>query len=170
MTLSTTDFANANDNELFRAIKVQQWSAVETLLQEEPDLARQEDEFGNVPLHSAIGFGMPDHLVLQLISIYPEACYRHGTDDWLPLHVAAMWGVSTSVLEALILIYPEALDDTGQQQQQQGTNNKGRSPRHFSGRFDHNRHLLERSTDEWKQIILSQQQQQQRQGSSNNTD
>lgn len=152
MTLSKKEFANANDNQLFRAIKVQQWKDVESLLQEKPDLTRQEDEFGNLPLHSAIGFRMPDHLILQLLSIHPEACRRHGTDDLLPLHVAAMWGVSAQVMEALIRAYPEGLDDTGQD------TNKGRSPRHFSSRFEHNRHLLERPTEEWKRIIASQQQ------------
>ncbi len=150
MTLSTSEFANANDNQLFRAIKAQQWTDVETLLREKPELARQQDEFGNLPLHSAIGFRTPDHLVLRLLSLHPGACRQHGTDDWLPVHVAAMWGVSAPVLEALIRAYPEGLDDTGQD------TIKGRSPRHFSGRCEHNRHLLERSTEEWKQIIISE--------------
>lgn len=147
MTLSANAFANDGDNELFQAIKTQQWTDAETLLTARPELARQQDVFGNLPLHSAIGFKMPDRLTLRLLSVYPEACQVHGTDDWLPLHVAAMWGVSAPVLEALIAAHPDGLDDTGQ------ASNKGRSPRHFSGRFAHNRHLLERSTEEWKQII-----------------
>ena len=93
---------------------------------------------------SAIGFKCPDPILLKILDTNPEACRIHGTDEWLPLHVAAMWGVSKEVMEALILTYPEGLDDSGQ------TSNKGRSPRHFSTRFEHNRALLERSTEDWK--------------------
>ncbi|KAG7356299.1 ankyrin repeat domain protein [Nitzschia inconspicua] len=146
MTLSSSEFANEGDNQLFQAIKTRNWKDVERLLQEQPDLAKQQDEFDNTPLHSAIGFQCPDDLLLKLLQTHPEACQTHGTDDWLPLHVAAMWGVSQNVMEALILAYPYALDDSGQ------NSHKGRSPRHFSGRFEHNRALLERSTEEWEQI------------------
>jgi len=119
---------------------------VEKLLEEKPHLTKEPDEHGNTPLHSAIGFKCPDSLLLKLLDANPDACRVNGTDDWLPLHVAAMWGVSTEVMEALILTHPEALDDSGQ------TSNKGRSPRHFSARFEHNRELLERSTGEWKKL------------------
>lgn len=146
MTLSESEYANKTDSELFRAIKTQEWGTVETLLREEPRLAHQPDEHGNTPLHSAIGFGCPDAVLLKLLDANPGACRTHGTDDWLPLHVAAMWGVSKEIMEALILTHPDALDDSGQ-----GTN-KGRSPRHFSSRFEHNRELLERATDEWKKL------------------
>jgi ankyrin repeat protein len=151
MTLSANEFANEGDNELFQAIKTQNWKQVETLLQEQPQLAAQQDEFDNTPLHSAIGFRCPDDLLLTLLRTHPRACQVHGTDEWLPLHVAAMWGVSTNVMEALILEYPAALDNVGQ-----SSNNKGRSPRHFSGRFAHNRALLERPTEEWVQLKAQQ--------------
>jgi ankyrin repeat protein len=117
------------------------------LLKERPELAKEQDEYGNTPLHCAIGFKCPgDELLLQLLRANPDACQVHGTDDWLPLHVASMWGVSRTVMEELILMYPDALEDSGQQ------TNKGRSPRHFSTRFEHNRDLLERSTETWKQL------------------
>jgi ankyrin repeat protein len=146
MTLSASEFANESDNELFQAIKTQQWDGVERLLNERPELAKEQDEYDNTPLHSAIGFKAPDEILLRLLEVYPRACQIHGTDEWLPLHIAAMWGVSKKVMEELILTYPEALDDAGQQ------THKGRSPRHFSSRFEHNRELLERSTDSWKDI------------------
>ena len=147
MTLSESEYANKADSELFQAIKTQKWPLVEQLLQEQPSLTKEPDEHGNMPLHSAIGFKCPDDILLKLLDSYPEACRVHGTDDWLPLHVAAMWGVSKEIMEALIRTYPEGLDDSGQ------TSNKGRSPRHFSGRFQHNKELLERSTEEWKKQI-----------------
>ena len=130
MTLSATEFANESDNELFQAIKTQNWKDVESLLQEKPQLVKGQDEFDNTPLHSAIGFKCPDTLLLKVLIANRSACQIHGTDDWLPLHVAAMWGVSTQVMEELILAYPAALDDVGQE------SNKGRSPRHFVSRFE----------------------------------
>mmetsp|Transcript_22271 Transcript_22271/g.52944 ORF Transcript_22271/g.52944 Transcript_22271/m.52944 type:complete len:155 (-) Transcript_22271:2482-2946(-) len=146
MTLSESEYANESDSFLFQAIKTQKWSLVERLLEEEPDLTKKPDENGNLPLHSAIGFKCPDQILLKLLYAYPEACQSHGTDDWLPLHIAAMWGISAEVMKALILAYPEGLDDSGQD------TNKGRSPRHFSARFVHNKELLERSTEEWKKL------------------
>jgi len=82
-----------------------------------------------------------------MLAANPSACQVHGTDDWLPLHIAAMWGASTEIMTALIRTYPDGLDDSGQ------SNNKGRSPRHFSTRFEHNRVLLERSTIDWRNDI-----------------
>ena len=144
MTLSSSEFANADDNELFQAIKSQKWKEVEDLIEKQPNLVQQRDEFDNTPLHSAIGFKCPDTLLLRLLHAHPEACRVHGTDEWTPLHVAAMWGVSRNVMEEIILAYPPALDDAGQE------SIKGKSPRHFSGRFAHNKELLERSTEEWE--------------------
>lgn len=146
MTLSATEFANDGDNELFQAIKTQNWKLTETLIQEQPHLCKQRDEFDNTPVHAAIGFKCPDALLLKLLQAYPEACQVHGTDEWLPLHIAAMWGTSSLIMEELILAYPAALDDVGQD------SIKGKSPRHFSGRFAHNKELLERSTREWEKI------------------
>ena len=146
MTLSSSEFANDGDNELFQAIKSQNWKQVEELLETQPHLVQQRDEFDNTPLHSAIGFQCPDALLLKLLHAYPQACQVHGTDEWTPLHVAAMWGVSQNVMEQIILQNPAALDDTGQE------SIKGKSPRHFSGRFAHNKELLERSTVDWEKI------------------
>ena len=146
MTLSESEYANNSDSSLFQAIKTQKWDLVEKILEEEPSLTKEPDEHGNMPLHSAIGFKCPDPILLRLLVAYPDACRKHGTDEWLPLHVAAMWGVSTEVMEALIITYPEGLDDVGQ------STNKGRSPRHFSTRFAHNKELLERKTEEWKKL------------------
>lgn len=50
-------------------------------------------------------------------------------------------------MELIIRAYPQALDDPGE------GGIKGRTPRHFSQRFAHNRELLERSTEEWIAII-----------------
>mmetsp|Transcript_12583 Transcript_12583/g.20976 ORF Transcript_12583/g.20976 Transcript_12583/m.20976 type:complete len:190 (+) Transcript_12583:75-644(+) len=148
MTLASTEFANEGDNALFQAIKQQQWNTtVKLLLETHPELAKETDKYGNLPLHTAIGFRCPDDgLLLTLLSLNPDACKVHGTDYWLPLHIAAMWGVSSTVLKALILAYPQGLDDCGD------PGIKGRSPRHFSSRFPHNKEALEQSTEEWIRI------------------
>ena len=143
MTLSEEEFANKDDSILLKSIKLQKWDKALKHLDE----AQEADVYGNLPLHAAIGFKAPDDFVLRLLQIYPDATKVHGTDEWLPLHVAAMWGTSSVVMEALIRAHPQALDDGGQD------NIKGKTPRHYSTRFEHNRKLLERPTDEWMALI-----------------
>lgn len=154
MPLSQTEFPDADDSVLLRAIKLEKWAEVRSfvrvrVVKEEPassqadQLVRELDAYGNTALHAALGYKAPDDILLRLIQLYPEATRQHGTDDWLPLHVAAMWGSSSSVLQAIIRAYPEGLDDPGE------GGIKGRTPRHFSGLFPHNKELLERSTSDW---------------------
>lgn len=153
MTLSAEEFSDEDDSTLLKTIKLQQWTEAATMISsaEGAAMTKQVDKYGNLPLHTAIGFKAPDSLILSILKEYPEATKQHGTDYWLPLHVAAMWGTSTEVMEALIRAYPEALDDVGE------PGIKGRTPRHFNTRFPHNRELLERSTKEWKKMIALEQ-------------
>jgi hypothetical protein len=153
MPLAEEDFADQEDNELFRCIKCKNWSQTMSLLstKDGQQMATQQDVYGSTPLHAALGYKAPDSLVVFLLKIFPEATKVHGTgDDWLPLHVAAMWGASSTVMEALIRANPQALDDLGE------GGLKGRTPRHFSQRFSHNRELLERSTEDWIALIESE--------------
>lgn len=152
MPLSQEEFADENDNELFRCIKRTDWTAAETLLAspEGQQMATQRDVYGSTPLHASLGYKAPESLILSLLKIHPEAAKVHGTgDDWLPLHVAAMYGCSCTVMEALIRAFPQGLDDPGE------GGIKGRTPRHFSQRFPHNQELLELTTDEWIALIES---------------
>ena len=133
MPLSPQEYANKSDSELLQLIKIQNWAQATLHLHE----SSQTDEFGNLPLHAAIGFKAPDRLILDILEKYPEATHVHGSEEWLPLHVAAMYGCSSAVMKALILANPDALDDSGKD------TIKGRTPRHFSNRFNHNKHLVE---------------------------
>mmetsp|Transcript_21003 Transcript_21003/g.31863 ORF Transcript_21003/g.31863 Transcript_21003/m.31863 type:complete len:155 (-) Transcript_21003:213-677(-) len=153
MTLSAEEFSDESDSLLVKAMKLQKWDEAAKILSstEGATMTKQVDKYGNLPLHTAIGFKAPDSLVLSILEEYPEAAKQHGTDYWLPLHIAAMWGTSTQVMEALIRAYPEALDDVGE------PGIKGRTPRHFNTRFPHNRELLERPTAEWKELKASNQ-------------
>ena len=145
MTLSEHEYSNDGDSKLLRLIKAREWADASSLLPQEAD---RPDEFGNLPLHAAIGYQAPDAVILKVLQSYPGATRVHGTDEWLPLHVAAMYGCSERVMEELIRANPDALDDRGQ-----ASSIKGRTPRHFLSRFEHNRHLLSRPTEEWKTII-----------------
>ena len=147
MTLAQEDYADKEDSELLQKIKLQNWSKVQAMLQEDQTLAREPDIYNNLPLHVAIGYKAPDDVILGLLEAYPEATKVHGTDYWLPLHVAAMWGVSAKVMESLILSNPQALEDPGE------IGIKGRTPRHFSGRFQHNKEMLERPVEEWMKLL-----------------
>lgn len=149
MTLAPEDFADQEDNELFRKIKAKEWNLVTDILYTSAETASSVDKYGNTPLHAALGYKAPDSVLLKLISMHPTACRVHGSDDWLPLHVAAMWGASPDIVESLIREYPQGLDDKG------SGGIKGRTPRHFSDRFPHNKELLERSTANWISLINS---------------
>ena len=154
MPLSQNEFADAADNELFRAIKLQKWDMTRQMLQGSSPgaaalLVRECDTYGNTCLHAAIGYKAPDDILLDMIRLFPDAAAVHGTEDWTPLHVASMWGCSSVVMQALILAHPAALDDVGQ------GGIKGRTPRHFSSRFPHNKQLLERPTAEWMELAAA---------------
>lgn len=148
MTLAETEYADSADSELLQRIKAKDWINVQSILNNDPESAKLPDVYDNLPLHAAIGYQAPTDVLLAVFQAYPEATRVHGTDDWLPLHIAAMWGVSAPAMEALIRAHPQALDDSGQP-----GSIKGRTPRHFSGRFQHNTALLERSTEDWIRVI-----------------
>jgi len=152
MTLSEEEYANSSDNTLVQQIKSKKWDSVKQLLANEVgrEMTKEPDIYGNLPLHAAIGYKAPSDVIMSLLTYNPGATSVHGTDYWLPLHVAAMWGVSAEVMESIIRIYPDALDDQGE------PGIKGRTPRHFSTRFEHNRELLERSTEDWTRLIKSE--------------
>jgi hypothetical protein len=150
MPLAQEEFADQTDNELFVAIKLLKWPNVKTLIEEKPYLVCELDTYGNSVLHAAIGYKAPDDILLRFLQIFPAAATVHGTEDWTPLHVAAMWGCSTPVMDALIRANPAALDDVGQ------GGIKGRTPRHFSDRFPHNKELLNRTTEDWIALIAAE--------------
>jgi hypothetical protein len=146
MPLSQDEYADQDDNVMFVAIKKKDWREASACMDQYAD---SRDNFGNAPLHAALGFKAPDQLLMELIQRNPDACKVHGTDDWLPLHVAAMWGSSSKIMEILIRQYPEALDDCGQ------GGVKGKTPRHYSRIFPGNRALLEKSTEEWQALAAN---------------
>lgn len=166
MPLSPQEYADVNDSVLFQAIKQSNWEETRRLLKMKDaketktttttideatsSLVQDVDQYGNTPLHAALGYQAPDDILMQLLHIYPAATKVHGTEDWTPLHVASMWGCSTVVLTALITAHPHALDDAGQ------GGLKGRTPRHFRHRFPALQPLLDRSTDEWISLIQQQ--------------
>mmetsp|Transcript_1949 Transcript_1949/g.3515 ORF Transcript_1949/g.3515 Transcript_1949/m.3515 type:complete len:158 (+) Transcript_1949:183-656(+) len=150
MPLAKEDYADSEDNDLFCAIKNCDWTAAQALLRTEEgkQMANEQDAFSNTPLHAALGYKAPDEFIIDLLNTNKKAITIHATgNEWLPLHVAAMYGSSAKVMELIIRAYPQALDDPGE------GGIKGRTPRHFSQRFPHNRELLDRSTDEWVAIV-----------------
>mmetsp|Transcript_17275 Transcript_17275/g.24955 ORF Transcript_17275/g.24955 Transcript_17275/m.24955 type:complete len:172 (+) Transcript_17275:132-647(+) len=129
-----------SENVLFKLIKQMKWKKARPFLLNVygKQMAGEQDDHGNTPLHTAIGYRAPADFILDLIKANPYACQIRGPDDWLPLHVAAMWNSTTEVMEALIKEYPEALDRK---------TSKGRTPRHFSR--GSNKELLNKTTEEW---------------------
>mmetsp|Transcript_10197 Transcript_10197/g.24517 ORF Transcript_10197/g.24517 Transcript_10197/m.24517 type:complete len:196 (-) Transcript_10197:258-845(-) len=192
MPLSQSDFANDGDSPLLVAIKAQRWDEASKHLGLVPqpasaaaggdadgdggeqDMVKIPDEYGNLPLHAAIGFKAPDTFLLKLIDANPSASEVHGSDDWTPLHIAAMYGCSLKVMKALILANPKALDDDGSYSNSNtdkdgsgtssgsGSGIKRKTPRHYAGRHSPEiKELLLRPTDEWMKLIGEQEAQEQ---------
>jgi hypothetical protein len=128
MTLAETEYADSADSELLQRIKAKDWTTVQSILINDPESAKLPDVYDNLPLHAVIGYQAPTDVLLAVFQAYPEATRVHGTDDWLPLHSGEPGSI------------------------------KGRSPRHFSGRFQHNTALLERSTEDWIRVIQADKQ------------
>ena len=113
MTLSQEQYANDDDSILIENLKLQNWDEVNSILEKSPDLVRQQDQYGNLPLHTSIGFSAPLTIILQILSLYPQAASIHGSNEWLPLHIAAMYSTDTEILEQLVRVFPEGLEDEG---------------------------------------------------------
>lgn len=152
MTLSQEQYANDDDSILIENLKLQNWVEVSSILEKSPDLVRHQDQYGNLPLHTSIGFSAPLNIILRILSLYPQAAAIHGSNEWLPLHIAAMYSTDTEILEQLVRVFPEGLDDEGQ------GGVKGRTPKHFATRWGENgKEILLRSVQEWKDLVKQDQ-------------
>lgn len=100
MPLAREDYADSEDNDLFRAIKNCDWTEAQALLRTEEgkQMANEQDAFSNSPLHAALGYKAPDEFIIDLLNTNKKATTIHATgNEWLPLHVAAIYGSSAKV-------------------------------------------------------------------------
>mmetsp|Transcript_25717 Transcript_25717/g.39851 ORF Transcript_25717/g.39851 Transcript_25717/m.39851 type:complete len:392 (-) Transcript_25717:123-1298(-) len=88
------------------------WVALEVDLCLSASQQMIKERFGNsrsLPLHLAIQYQAPEKLLLNMLSIYPQAAHVKTNNGDLPLHVCCKFGASDTVVEALLLEFPEAI-------------------------------------------------------------
>jgi len=95
------------------------------LLKAYPEAARENDEYGRLPLHWAVWNKSNVAVILELLKAYPEAARKKDRDGCLPLHVALGkrfsivssdleiflqkdFKTNTAVISELLKAYPEA--------------------------------------------------------------
>jgi len=88
------------------------WVALEVDLCLSASQQMIKERFGksrSLPLHLAIQYQAPEKLLLNMLSIYPQAAHIKNNHGDLPLHVCCKFGASDTVVEALLLEFPEAI-------------------------------------------------------------
>ena len=82
------------------------WVALEVDLCLSASQQMIKERFGNsrsLPLHLAIQYQAPEKLLLNMLSIYPQAAHIKTNNGDLPLHTCCKFGASETVVEALLL-------------------------------------------------------------------
>ena len=93
---------------LFKALYEGKWEEACSIVYNDENYARIQDNKGFLPLHFSVRAGCPSRLIQLLITAYPDAVKIRDPDGNLPIHLAAghhkgrMW---LSHSELTILVY-----------------------------------------------------------------
>ena len=63
-----------------------------------------------LPIHGAIIFGAPDHVLKALLAVYPGSVHAKDDQGMLPLHLSYRMGSSEAVVEALLTAFPGSVE------------------------------------------------------------
>jgi ankyrin repeat protein len=119
---------NGTQADLFRYISEENWSQVEHILDNNPELAELSDpQSGELPLHMiARHTGSWTLLIDMILVLYPKALIHRDNMGALPIHHAAAHD-NLSALEIIYGAYKEGINDVDR---------KGRLPIHVAAEFD----------------------------------
>jgi hypothetical protein len=84
-------------------------SIISYLYQEYPELIKQQDELGRLPIHYALSNLHKESTIHDLLKAYPEAAKSWDKAGWSPLHVAVQTNTSSKIIQELIKINPDAV-------------------------------------------------------------
>jgi len=84
--------------------------AISTLLQKRPDIAKQKDEYGMMPLHkAALYHNTPVEIVAALLQAWPDAAKEKDSRLGLtPLHIACWNEAPSEIVAALLQAWPDS--------------------------------------------------------------
>ena len=119
---------DTNPSALYKAMQVKNWKVVMDRIDEYPDdvstWIRRKEKDGStrwclLPIHAALIFKAPVHVVAKLLSIYPESGLCNDDQGMCPLHLAFRHGSNDAVLYEILSSCPDAID---------AKDDKGRTP------------------------------------------
>ena len=97
--------------ETIRLAEASDWKGLQRLIESCPSLAKEQDEYGMLPLHWACTDGnVPLSLLETLLSVYPDGAHIMNHANLLPLHIAIRGRMKAKQLTCLINAYPESLN------------------------------------------------------------
>lgn len=103
-------YKNDDNKDGIRLAEVGDWDKLLSLLKEHPEVARQVDQHGMLPLHWAC---TEDHISPQilrhLLIAYPEASIIRNKAHYLPIHIAVRSDITEESLQILCQARPSAL-------------------------------------------------------------
>ena len=92
------------------------WDQVRQWVQECPDVCKEKDSKGCLPLHCACDTIAPLNVIQLLVEAWPDAVKEKDHDGDLPLHCACFKNASPDVIQCLVEKWPQsihAMNDSG---------------------------------------------------------
>lgn len=108
-----------NPSALYKALQQKDWKLTMDLVDENPDevftwIIRKDKEgmtrWCLLPIHAALIFKAPMHVIVKLLSIYPESGLCKDDQGMIPLHLAFRHGASDAILYEILSSCPDAID------------------------------------------------------------
>ena len=126
--VASREVIDASKAELLRHIQEENWSMVETMLDQNPDLAEEVDEnTGELPLHIIARHSNAWTLLVDMILVlYPKALIHKDRMGAMPIHHASAHD-NLPALEIIYAAYKEGINEVDY---------KGRLPIHVAAEFD----------------------------------
>lgn len=115
---------------LFRLLLKKDWKAACARANSFPDEAATwivtKGFNGNLrflPLHKACVLQPPEHVITNLLTVYPEAAKSRDQDGWLPIHCACFYGADDKIVSLLLNSHSKGA---------QSKDDEGRLPLHYA--------------------------------------
>mmetsp|Transcript_25317 Transcript_25317/g.56231 ORF Transcript_25317/g.56231 Transcript_25317/m.56231 type:complete len:2153 (+) Transcript_25317:556-7014(+) len=126
--VASREIIEASKAELLRYVEEENWSMVETMLDQNPDLAEEVDEnTGELPLHIIARHSNAWTLLVDMILVlYPKALIHKDRMGAMPIHHASAHD-NLPALEIIHAAYKEGVNEVDY---------KGRLPIHVAAEFD----------------------------------
>mmetsp|Transcript_6131 Transcript_6131/g.18166 ORF Transcript_6131/g.18166 Transcript_6131/m.18166 type:complete len:228 (-) Transcript_6131:236-919(-) len=103
MALATDNWGGT---ELHSFAKNAEWQKLYEGVQRNPRGLMQKNQYQLTPMHYAMRYGAPTHIVLDLVELQPAVLTVKNEEGDLPLHTGCEFGMSVNTLLALLKVAP----------------------------------------------------------------